>query len=223
MRILIVAATDTELVLLLKSKIKLQASSFQILVTGIGMVSTAFALGKELALNKYDLAINAGIAGSYNRNIRIGEVVNVVSDTIYEMGAEDGNNFIPFHKLDVEKLSEINTGEGIIINNSPINNEAVRKLRMVKAISVNTINGNEEKIKKIIADFNPDIETMEGVAFMYACSKVKLPYLQIRSISNYVEKRNTNNWKINLAIDNLNKTILEIINSYKLINEQVNL
>ncbi len=215
MKILIVAATELELEPLLTSKIQISASRFRILVTGIGMVATAYALGKELEANKYDLAINVGIAGSYNRGIKIGEVVNVENDSFHEMGAEDGNEFIPFHKLGIEKLSETNINNNIISNTTQSGNDVVNILKKVKGITVNTIHGNEESIKKIIKKYNPDIESMEGAAFMYACSQAKLPYLQIRSISNYVEKRNTDNWNIALAVNNLNKTLIDIINIYK--------
>ena len=54
---------------------------------------------------------------------------------------------------------------------------------------------------------------MEGAAFFYVCLQEKIPFLQIRSISNYVEKRNKSNWNIPLAIDNLNVVLLDIINS----------
>lgn len=220
MKILIVAATEIEVEPLhkaLKTSFPqfLNSAAPEFLITGIGMVATAYALGKELASDKYGLILNAGIAGSYNRNINIGDVVNVMSDTIYEMGAEDGNNFIPFHKLGIEKLSETNMNDNIIINKTHIENETITKLLKVNGITVNTIHGNEESIKKIIQNYNPEIETMEGAAFMFACTHANLPYCQIRSISNYVEKRNTNNWNIKLAIENLNKTLMEIIKSYQ--------
>jgi futalosine hydrolase len=35
--------------------------------------------------------------------------------------------------------------------------------------------------------------------------------MQIRSISNYVEKRNKENWNIPLALKNLHATILELL------------
>ena len=69
-------------------------------------------------------------------------------------------------------------------------------------------------IRDSINRVNPDIESMEGAAFFMVCQKFKLPCLQIRTISNKIENRNKQNWKIELAIDNLNhsvKKILEIL------------
>ena len=62
------------------------------------MVATAFALGKHLAINQYDLAINLGIAGSFDRNIALGEVVEITEDTFAELGAEDDEDFITDRK-----------------------------------------------------------------------------------------------------------------------------
>jgi futalosine hydrolase len=54
---------------------------------------------------------------------------------------------------------------------------------------------------------------MEGAAFAYACALSGLPYAQVRAISNVVERRNRGAWKLDLAIDNLNRVALEIIDS----------
>ena len=58
---------------------------------------------------------------------------------------------------------------------------------------------------------NPQIESMEGAAFFYACKIARIPCLQIRSISNYVERRNKASWDILLAIKTLNNEILNLI------------
>ena len=70
-----------------------------ILITGVGMVATAFALGRHLANNDYDLAINLGIAGSFDRNIALGEVLEITQDTFAELGAENDNEFLPIDQL----------------------------------------------------------------------------------------------------------------------------
>jgi len=53
---------------------------------------------------------------------------------------------------------------------------------------------------------------MEGAAFHYACLKEKVPYAEIRSISNYVEKRDRSKWNIPLAIKNLNDFFIVLLN-----------
>jgi len=52
----------------------------------------------------------------------------------------------------------------------------------IKGITVNCVHGSEDEILKIKKMLSPDIETMEGAAFFYACNQVKLPSVQIRSV-----------------------------------------
>ena len=52
---------------------------------------------------------------------------------------------------------------------------------------------------------------MEGAALHYVCLMEKIPFLQIRSISNYVGERNKRNWNMKEAIANLNKKLIEFV------------
>ena len=51
---------------------------------------------------------------------------------------------------------------------------------------------------------------MEGAAVFKVCKEMKVPCIQIRSISNKVERRNKENWDLDLAISNLNMEIEKI-------------
>jgi futalosine hydrolase len=176
--------------------------SVKVLITGAGMVPTAFSLGKHLACSSYDLAINAGIAGSFDFDLSLGEVCLVKEDTFAELGAEDGENFLSFDSL----------GLGINTQSSyPVSGFATGNLKEVRAITVNKVHGHELSIAKAIARFDPQIESMEGAAFFYACNQSATPCIQIRAISNYVERRNREKWDVSLAVKNLNNTINDLL------------
>jgi futalosine hydrolase len=217
MNILIVSATKEEVLPLLethpfhynKSDNLYSVTSgkkIDVLITGVGMVAMAFATGKYLN-NNYDVVLNAGIAGSFTKKFKIGDVVEVTEDIISEMGAEDGEEFLTLDEMGLEESWKSKFGS------RDLENKVLNSLLKVKAISVNTVHGNEISIKNITARFNPGIETMEGAAFMFACEKINIPYAQIRAISNYVEKRDRSKWNIPLAIANLNNTLTQIIES----------
>jgi len=196
MRLLIVAATESE-VQSLKWEVESRTQDLTFLVTGVGMVATAFALGKHLATNKYDLAINLGIAGAFDRSIGLGEVVEIIEDTFAELGAEDDDGFIT--------IDQLGFGTGTFKPTTTLSsfNKSI-VMKTATATTINTVNGNEASIKKITERLNPQTESMEGAAFFYACNQMNIPCIQIRSVSNYVEKRNRDTWKIGLAIKNLN-------------------
>lgn len=198
MKILLVAATQPEIQPLLKYFG--DEKPFDVLITGVGMVATAFALGNQFAQKKYDLAINLGIAGSFDRSLVLGEVVQVEADTLSELGAEDDSDFLPIETLGF--------GESIF---KPIDAMLFLPVKKVRAITVNTVHGKENSIQKITDRLKPQLESMEGAAFFYACKNSMVPSVQIRSVSNYVEKRNRENWKIGLAVQNLNDFAIELL------------
>ncbi len=168
-----------------------------VLITGVGMVATAFALGTHLATHTYDLAINLGIAGSFDRSIALGDVIEVTQDTFTELGAEDNEQFITLDSLGFGKTTYTTTARL-----SNYNTEI--KIQQAKGATVNTVHGTESSITSLLHRITPQIESMEGAAFFYACQQAGVPALQIRSVSNYVEKRNREAWKIGLAVKNLN-------------------
>jgi futalosine hydrolase len=196
MQILIVAATAAEIQPLTDH---FGADKpFDILITGVGMVATAFALGKHLAGKNYDLAINLGIAGSFDRDIALGDVVEIIEDRIAELGAQDDEQFIP--------IETMGFGESCFYPS-----KAITQLKQVKAITVNTVHGHEASITQIIHRLQPQLESMEGAAFFYACKQAGVAGAQIRAVSNYVEKRNRDAWKIGLAIKNLNSFAISLL------------
>jgi futalosine hydrolase len=172
-------------------------------ITGAGMVRTAFELGK-LAGKKFDLAVNAGVCGSFGK-FKPGEVVRVESDRFPELGAEDDANFLT--------IDEIGLGSQTIRVQNPFRTSLTEKIPVATGITVNTVHGNSASIEKLIARIDADVESMEGAAFIHAANAFGWKALQLRAVSNIVEKRNRDAWKMDLAIGNLNKTIGSIIQS----------
>ncbi|WP_285060455.1 futalosine hydrolase [Pedobacter ginsengisoli] len=200
MKILIVAATRPEIAPLyehynLPQKDFLQTTEFDVLITGVGMTATAFALGQRLS-SKYNLVLNLGIAGSFDRTLPLGTVLNISSDELAELGAEDKNGFIGIEALGFGK-SRFSAHHHLL-------NDQLTALKKVSGITVNCVHGNESSIADVVKRLNPVTESMEGAAVFYCCEQTGTPCLQVRSISNYVEPRNKEGWKIGLAVKNLN-------------------
>lgn len=182
-----------------------------VLLTGVGMVATAYWTGRALASRSYDVAVNAGICGSFDRRIPIGEVVHITEDSFPEMGAENGEYFLSLIDLDLLGRDEFPFTNGILENRDKFDHPALDSLRKVKGITVNSVHGHAQSIEKMLEKIQPDVETMEGAAFLYACQSIGLRCLQLRSVSNYVETRNRSAWNIPLAIRKLNLTLSELI------------
>ena len=191
MDVLIVVATEFEIT---SEKIKKNS----VLVTGVGMVNVALNLTKELMKRKYDLVINMGIAGSFDNRLKNGDVVEVIEDCFCEIGFEDGDIFTEFTNFNLQTIYKVNPKT---------------HLEGVSAITVNTVHGNEVSIKKIINRLNPKIESMEGASVFKVCKEFNVSCLQIRSVSNKVERRNKEHWDLDAAIRSLNFEVEKVINN----------
>jgi futalosine hydrolase len=195
-------------------------SVIDVLIPGVGMVQTAYYLGRQLCQKPYDLAINAGIAGTFNKLLPLGSVVNIVEDCVPELGAEDGENFLSVFELGLTDPDAHPYKGGRLINDSLDfmalgSLEVIRKLPKVKALTSNTVHGDADNIARIRRISGADLESMEGAAFFFGCFSSKVPCLQIRSVSNLVEQRDKSHWNLDLALKNLNRVLLEIITSPK--------
>ena len=182
------------------------------LITGVGTVSTAWAMKQWISVNgKPDLAINGGIAGSFKEDYKIGDVVMPVSDCFADAGIEDGDKFITLFEAGLMNPDESPFREGFIWANLEFSLGKLSILKKVRAITVNTATGSKSTLVKLLKKYNPDIETMEGAAFFYICARENIPFMALRAISNRVEPRNKQNWNISLALENLSGTLREVL------------
>lgn len=208
MKLLIVSATEAEIAPFLEDNSG-KAQGADVLITGVGIAATVYQLTKTLQRNSYDLAINAGIAGSFSRDLPTGEVVQVVSDGFADLGAEDGEEFLDIFQLGLAKAGAFPFQNGMLHNDF-----RVKGLPETRGITVNTVHGEETHIGKTLSRFPAGTESMEGAGFFYVCMSEGLRCLQLRAISNYVEKRNRENWNIPLAVKNLNEALTRLVVLY---------
>jgi len=223
MNILIVSATDFEIKDLITFLDQNHTSVHQngyivghhtvkLLITGVGVMHTAFAIGNLDKIREFDIAINLGICGSFDLNIPLGTVIEVKSDRLGDLGVEEADgNFLDVFDLNLQNENNFPYQNGWLTKSAPLHLTEV--LTPVIGITVHKVTGTIESIKSISNKYQAQIESMEGAAFFYACTKLNIPTLQIRAISNYVEPRNKGNWKMDDAIRNLNQYIIRFLNN----------
>jgi futalosine hydrolase len=183
-----------------------------ILITGVGMVPTAVYTSMVLGLYEYDAVINAGLCGSFNTEIPLGAVVNVNTDCLPETGAEDGEHFLSLIDLKLLDQDEFPFSGGKLVNDSVFESGLIEALPLSNGVTVNTVHGNAQSIASFLLRNHAEVETMEGAAFMFSCKLHKIRHIQIRSISNYIEDRDISKWNIPLAVQNLNRFLLDLLN-----------
>jgi futalosine hydrolase len=223
MRFLLVTATDLEIAPLVERLTLVSRSSdrlrgftlaghhVDVLTTGVGMIATATWCARVLAQQQYDLAINLGVCGSFDPACPPGTVVHVMADCIPELGAEDGERFLTVQELGLLGPDDPPFVGGRLVNPHAPENPVIAGLRPVNGITVNTVHGNEPSIGRVAERFKPDVESMEGAAFMYACLVAGRRFVQVRAVSNLVERRNRAAWKLAEAVAALNDVALRLI------------
>ena len=221
MNILIVSATTFEIAPLLQYldshaeklsffEYKLHGNVIYPLVTGVGALNTSFALARYSGIEKTDVAINVGLAGSFYSSIDLGEVVEVSMDCFGDLGVEENDgSFTDVFDLGLTNANQHPFESGWIKNTKP---KIEFNIPKVKGLTVNKVHGTAESIAKIKAKYAADVESMEGAGFLYACRIMDVHSHQLRAISNFVEPRDRDNWMIEKAIDNLNKVLIDALN-----------
>ena len=210
MKIIITSATNFELSVA-QQKIKSTKNiDVSFVVTGIGMLATAVNLSKIIYEQQPDFIIQAGIAGCFDLSIPLGKTVLVEEEFLGDIGVEENGIWKDVFDLGLIKPN-IKPFKKKGLLNSNIHKYNQLDLPIVKAVTVNQISTDNNHIQQLIKKYNPSIETMEGAALHYVCNSYKIPYLQIRSISNYIGERDKTKWKMKLALDNLNKYLVKYI------------
>lgn len=187
--------------------------SIEVLFTGVGLTAAAYSLGARFgAGNLPTLAVQAGVGGAIDPKLELGQVVRVSSERFGDLGAEDRNG------------KHLSLGEIGLHPGRPFNQReeleappglASLPFSEVAAISVNRVNGSAASIDKMKTRFpEAQVESMEGASFFYACLQNGIEPLQLRAISNYVEPRNREGWRMKEAITALNEQLQGLLGAF---------
>jgi futalosine hydrolase len=143
----------------------------------------------------------------------LGAVVAVKQDTIADQSVVELQKLKTLFDLKLVPQDQYPYKKGWLINP---NKEILKKtkLKTVRGISVNQISTSKQMIKFYRAVFDAVTESMEGAALHYVCLMENLPFVQVRSISNYIGERNKKKWDMNKSIANLNVALTTLINNY---------
>jgi futalosine hydrolase len=219
-KITIVAATASELHYLQdhlsKEALELHPGTYQsgellidILITGIGIVHSTYSLMDYLSTHQPDAWIQVGIGGAIDRTLEIGKTYVIQSESMPGFGAQDKDGMIitPF------QLGWCKADDFPFQNELLVCKHIPSDLTLPKASGMTSMyaHGFEEDIKKLSISSHGQIESMEGFPFFYVSLMKNIPFLSLRSISNYVEPRNKENWEIDTAVRNLNEEVIKIL------------
>ena len=202
MNVLVVAATEFEVAPFISNNV-----DADILITGVGSPACIYALTKRLQQSKYDFVIQAGIAGTFKNAFSLGGTFFIKSDTFADLGIYENQAFFTLFEKGFGDPNVVPYKNGWLENHT----ENTFNLTTAKSITVNTVTDNFSQTSLFTKKYDPDLESMEGAAFHYVCIQENVPFLQLRSVSNFVGERIKTNWKIKESIQSLNLHLQKIV------------
>jgi futalosine hydrolase len=213
MDILLIAATNFEI----QPTINFFASTdsiigknrFAVLIAGIGSMSTAYWLTKTIANKRPDMIIQAGIGGSFSPDYPPGSAVLISEEVTGDLGVEEKNEFKDVFDMGLPQITDPYAGKSLINNNVELLQQ--QNLPLVKAVTISEITTRPQRIQQLQQKYQPVVESMEGAAFHYVALTEKIPFIQLRTISNFVGERDKTKWKMKEAIGLLNEKLIEMI------------
>lgn len=195
--LLVTAATSQEIAPLQAQLTGCQEISF--LVTGIGLVDTAYTLTSFLERHGHDIAgvINVGVAGAFpGSGLQILDLCVATSEVIGDMAIcfEDRLGHLGSAEL---ILHQFFSCQGrLMARFHAWCQETGQDIHQGAFVSVNCVSATRTRGAMLAATYDAISENMEGAAVARVCHGYGVDWLEIRCMSNMVEDRDTSTWRL---------------------------
>ncbi len=183
------------------------ASNPELLISGMGQLEAAYGLGKKIHEQRPNLVIQAGIGGAVWPQ-DMGKTFAIRSEVLADLGAQEKEGFRSLFDLGLDKADRFPFRNAKLIN-PYLHLLEWSGLPFREGITVNEIKSNEYEGSQ--RNQAPFVESMEGAALHYVCLMEKIPFLQLRSVSNLVGDRDKSRWKIKEARKSLHQSLVLLI------------
>ena len=155
-----------------------------LLETGVGPVDAASAVARALASARYDLVVNAGIAGAFAGAAAVGDAV-AVGEELFELSLETGK---PLSLPSGKRVTDAARGDAALLERL-----AKAGFPILRGITVARVTASDATAARL-AGLGAQVESMEGFAVMRAAERAGVPVVQVRGISNRVGARDEAGW-----------------------------
>lgn len=176
------------------------AGELVVVAAGVGSAAAAAVTATALTLDAYDVVLSLGIAGGFRDRAAVGEVVIADRVAVADLGADSPEGFEQLSGVDCEwpltapdpgAVAERLVADGLVARTGGI-------------LTVSTVTGTDERAEQLAVSHPTAIaEAMEGYGVLTACLPRGVPFAEVRSVSNVVERRNRGAWDVKGALDTL--------------------
>jgi len=202
MQLLFCASTEFEIRPTIDYLKKENIQNVDVLITGIGMMATAYSLTKRILTHRPDFILQAGVAGCLDKNLPLTKIVLIQNENIGDLGVEENKDFKTLFGLNLVEPDSFPWRNGKLSNKIEFLKSS--GLTVVDGVTVNEISTDPQRIDYYRSKLNASVESMEGAALHFVALQEKVRFLQMRSLSNFVGERDKRKWVMEEAIANLN-------------------
>ncbi len=192
-------------------------------ISGIGKTNAAHTASVLIRNYLPAMIINFGIGGAYpSSGLNVGDIAIATKEVYADEGVDLKSGFHTLRKIGIPLLQ---TGRRRYFNEFPLDKslsksafDAAHPLfssRKGTFSTVSTCTGTTERARELSERFRAICENMEGAAIAHICRLYEIPCVEIRSISNMVEERNTSKWDVRLAAENCQNAVIAFLDSLK--------
>ena len=203
--LLVLAATEFEM-MSFESSMPQSDDQIMMAVCGVGPVESAVRvmrlLGEHAAKIKH--VVNFGIGGAYlgapnDRGIGLLDICLAESEILGDYGVCYGNEVEPFTDQELAGKMEFTLSNDLL--DCARRELSDKKLDFFSGpfVTVNSASGTAERGRFIKRRFQGICENMEGAAIARCCDMFSLPMAEVRVVSNMVEDRPGEPWKLKEA------------------------
>ncbi|MBU4344067.1 MAG: futalosine hydrolase [Desulfobacteraceae bacterium] len=198
----------------------------KVLVTGPGLVNAVQALTAAIEDSRPSLIIQTGCAGAFKESgLKIGDIGIATEEIDVKLGIEPENadgplNELPFslldnHVPDIKNRYRLDNELADLAFKAIKKGNADKNIGLIKGpfITVSTITATDMRAEKLYKQFKPCMEGMEGSGAAHLAIHYNIPFLEIRSASNMVGKRDPGAWNLALAFERGAMAVFAFIHS----------
>jgi futalosine hydrolase len=162
----------------------------------------------------YNLVVNLGIAGSYDLEaFPIGSAAVISREHFADLGFGSEEGFSDLFQYGILEKDDFPYTKGALARQLlpyPHIEKVLEKYGAGAGATVQCVTGTQARCNEIVAMYNPQIESMEGAGVYYAALMEKVPFFELRTVSNAVGERDTSKWESKAALDTLEECCREI-------------
>jgi futalosine hydrolase len=183
-----------------------RTATTDLIVAGIGPASAAAATATALALGSYDVCLSLGICGAYRGTADIGDTVVATGLVAADLGADSPEGFLGTGALGWAE--DVSTVDPALLK------AVVDRLGDVvtgPVLTVSTVTGTRARADELGLRHGGVAEAMEGWGVLTAALRHAVPVLEVRTVSNLVEDRDTSTWDIRAALAALTRVGTQLL------------